>query len=212
MKSLLSILLLLLLIGCSAPQKKADQESIKKQRIADSMLVVETNQKLTEQKEKLRIAKESSLGIWYTNYYTDEFGDKTKDGFIGTVLPGVFSNSATEDADLNVKFLISNPSDISIMLYEYAGTNPVKSGVERGYSIRIKQDSLPPVDLFAQNYSDRLRLNKSDSKKLNNILLKGGNLKFSIVESSQYSRSKYYFEIADASGYQNALNQLSEKK
>lgn len=212
MKRLLSIGLFLLLVSCGTQQKQPNQQVIKEKRIADSIATVDKQKLKAEEIEKQRILKESSLGIWYTNFYTDEFGEKTKEGFIGTVLNGVFSNSATENSDLRVQFLISNPNNVSIKLFEYAGTNPVKSGVEHGYRIRVRQDTLPPVELFAQNYSDRLTLIKNDSKKLNDMFLRGGTLKFSIIESSDYSQSKYYFEIADASGYKNALKQLFEKK
>lgn len=212
MKKLLSISLFLALISCSIPQKNPNQQLTKENRIADSIATIEKKRLEAEEIEKQRILKESSLGIWYTGFYVDEFGEETKKGYISTssLISGTFSNSATEDSDLNVKFLISNAQDISIQLFEYAGNNPVKEGVEHGYRIRVKQDTLPPVDLEASNYSDRLRLDSQNSKKLNNILLKGGNLKFAIIERSDYSQSKYNFEIPDASGYGNALKQLTK--
>lgn len=213
MKKLLSIIFVLFLVSCGTPQNQPNQQTIKEKVIADSIAFDTKKRLVAEAYEKQRIEKESSLGIWHTNFYTDEFGDPTKQGYIGTsLISGVFSNSATENADLRVIFLISNPNEVTLQLYEYAGSNPVKAGVENGYNIRIKQDTLPPVNLFAKNYTDRLRLNKTDSKKLSDMFLKGGTLKISIVEASDYSQSKYYFEITDASGYKNALNQLFEKK
>lgn len=204
--------LILFLLSCSAPQKNQDQQ-IKDKRIADSISFEEKKRIVLEAAEKERILKETSLGIWFVSFYVDEFGEPTKQGYIGSSkIFGVFSNSATENSDLAVDLLISSSSNISIQLFEYAGRNPVKDGVEHGYKIRVKQDTIPPVQFYATNYSDRLTLNKNDSKRLNDMLLKGGNFKFSIVEDSDYSNSKYSFEIPDASGYKNALKQLNEKK
>ena len=213
MKKLLSIVLLLILVSCSIPQKNPNQVT-KEKKITDSIAAVEKKRIKVEEIEKQKILKESSLGIWRTGFYVDEFGEPTKEGYVhvDNLIYGKFSNSATENSDLSVKILIGGPQDISIQLFEYAGSNPVKKGIEHGYSIRVKQDTLPPADLYATNYSDRLSLNEAESKKLNDIFLKGGSVKFSIIERTEYSKSKYYFEIPDVSGYKNALKQLAEKK
>jgi hypothetical protein len=214
MKKPIVFFLWLSLIGCSIPQKNSNQQATKEKRIADSIAAIDKKRLEAEELEKQRVLKESSLGIWRIGYYVDEFGEPTKDAFIGTnsLISGTFSNSATENSDLTVKLLISNPQDVSIQLFEYAGNNPIKAVIDRGYKIKVKQDTLPPVNLYASNSSDRLSLNKNDSKKLNNLLLKGGYFKFFIVEVSEYSKSSYYFEIPDASGYNNAIKQLTAKK
>lgn len=154
----------------------------------------------------------NSLGIWTISHYVDEFGEPTKDGFILGSTQGTFSNSATEGSDLNVDLLIDNESKISIQLYEYAGSNPVKSGISENYRIKIKSSDGNTATLNAYNGSDRLTLDKKDSKILSSFLLKGGKLSFYIVEVSEYSSSNYKFEINDTSGFDKALSQLGENK
>tara|TARA_Y100001968_G_scaffold314705_1_gene340416 strand:- start:588 stop:884 length:297 start_codon:yes stop_codon:yes gene_type:complete len=63
---------------------------------------------------------------WESNYFVDEFGDLTKDPYISTIQYGGFSNSATTNSMLKVKFIIKK-DDVAIQLYEYGGTTPVKT-------------------------------------------------------------------------------------
>ena len=121
---------------------------------------------------------------------------------------GTFSNSATENSDLEVSMLIDNPSTISIFLYEYAGKNPVKAGLSYNYFIKVKPDDGESVILFARNNSDRLVLNKADSKKLCHILSNGGKIQFFIIDVTEYSHSSYRFDINDSEGFDKALSEL----
>ncbi len=152
----------------------------------------------------------SQKGIWITKFYVDDFGDPTKEKHITTSpdIFGFFSNSATENADLKVRFLIDNPESVAIMLFEYAGKNPVKSSIEYGYRIKVKSKDSEIIVLNAKNDSDRLILNKKDSKKLCDILSKGGRVEFSIIELSEYSTSSYKFAIDNADGFDEILQEL----
>lgn len=203
-------IILIFSVSCNTTKKRTPAEI----RKDDSISKVISDSINAMVAEKIRIAKENDFGVWQTGFYVDDFGEPTKKGYISNVpsFLGKFSNSATENADLTVRFLVSGPSDISIQLYEYAGKNPVKKGIEEGYKIKVKQDSIPPVILNANNYDDRLYINKQDSKKLNDMLIKGGNFKFSIVEISKYSSSSYFFEIPNATGYSKAMLKLQSKK
>ncbi|WP_047451030.1 hypothetical protein [Alistipes sp. ZOR0009] len=154
----------------------------------------------------------SSLGIWSISNYVDEFGEPSKMEFIMGMTQGTFSNSATENSELDVKFLIDSRSEISIQLYEYAGDNPVKSGISENYRIKIKSADGSTATLSAYNGSDRLVLDKKDSRTLSSFLLKGGSLAFYIVNLSEYTSSSYRFEITDTSGFDEALKLLSENK
>lgn len=75
------------------------------------------------------MANLNNTGIWNIAYYVDDFGEPTKKGYIRnpSYIRGTFSNTATQNSDLNVRFLIDSATDVSIMLYEYAGNNPVKA-------------------------------------------------------------------------------------
>ncbi|WP_314791700.1 hypothetical protein [Tannerella forsythia] len=93
---------------------------------------------LNEQEESFD-TQESPFGIWETAHYVDEFDEETEYQYVRNAdkIIGEFSNSATDGSALAVRILIDNPLDISIILYEYAGRNPVKRG--RGtYNISIQ--------------------------------------------------------------------------
>jgi hypothetical protein len=209
MKAFLVILAISLLVNCATAPKKPTEKDI---HIEDSIRA-SIDARIAATIEEERIKKENSLGIWQTGFYVDEFGDPTKKGYIRneSYLIGKFSNSATENSDLAVRLLISDPNHISIQLFEYAGDNPVKAGVEDHYRIKVKQDTLSAILLRAQNYDDRLSLNVKDSKTLSDMFVKGGSFKFSIIEESSYSKSSYYVEIPDATGFKNALEKLQKK-
>ena len=166
----------------------------------------------TEEKERIRLANIDNLGIWIIKHYVDDFGEPTKQGYVSNLYPieGKFSNSATQDSKLNVTLLVTNSSDISIKLYEYARNNPVKGYASQGYSVKIKDCKGNRYSLSATNYSDRLSFDPADSKRVHNILLKGGQVQFWIGED-RTSTTQYQFIIDNADWYNNAYKGLSRK-
>jgi len=50
------------------------------------------------------------FGDWKYDYFVDEFGDKTTDGYISVSSNGKFSNSATTNSELYVRMFLSNGS------------------------------------------------------------------------------------------------------
>ena len=163
-----------------------------------------------EEKERTRLANVGNLGMWKVSRYVDEFGEPTKKGYVTNTLPivGTFSNSATQDSRLHVSFLISNPSDISIKLYEYAGNNPVKGYSSQTYSVKVKDSKGQKYGLSAVNYSDRLSFDNRDSKKVHRILMAGGQIQFWIMEDNTPT-TQYQFAIENADWYENACTKLA---
>lgn len=150
--------------------------------------------------------------MWRVGYYVDDFGEPTKQGYIRntSLIRGVFSNTATQDSELDVKFLISNSYNISIQLYEYAGNNPVKAYSYESYRVLIQDTDGKRYDLRATNYeSDRLSFDKTNSRKVHSILMKGGTIKFKIIESDTPT-TEYEFTIQKADWYENAYRKLQE--
>ena len=144
------------------------------------------------------------------NHYVNDFGDKTEKGYITNVgfIAGSFSNSATQDSPLNVQFLIDKDMDASIQLFEYAGNNPVKAYDYDSYSVNVKDRDGKALRLRGTNYkSNRLTIEKPDSKKLHDALLKGGKLQFMIRESDSPT-TVYNFTIDNADGYLDAREEL----
>jgi len=170
-------------------------------------------------------------GIWGIGFFVDEFGEKTKQAYIGNKvrIPGEFSNTATERADLHVNFIISsystwdyywidgewvkqlNPFDISIVLYEYAGRNPVKTSSTIYYIVKVKDSEGNVHELGATNSSNRVRFNKEDSAIVHYVLMKGGRVQFLIIEK-KYSTTKYRFTIENANGYDIVYGEFIKMK
>ncbi len=173
--------------------------------------LIEKKKKEAEEKERIRLENINNTGIWTVNYYVDDFGEPTKEGYIRntSLINGSFSNTATQNSALNVKFLISNSSDISIMLYEYAGNNPVKAYSSESYRVLIQDKEGNRFKLTATNYSNRLSFDKTTSRKIHGILMKGGSIKFKIIEIDTPT-TEYDFTIQKANWYDNAYRKLKE--
>lgn len=167
--------------------------------------------KEAKEKERVRLANLNKTGMWSVRYYVDDFGEPTKKGYIKNtkLIRGTFSNTATQDSKLDVNFLISDSESISIQLYEYAGNNPVKAYSSESYIVLVQDKDGNRLKLKAVNYSERLRFNGYDSKKIHNALMKGGTLKFRITEVNTQT-TQYNFSIKNADLYTNAYRKLRE--
>lgn len=170
---------------------------------------VEKQKKEAEEKEKRRLANLNNTGMWSVKHYVDEFGEPTKQAYITNTssIIGTFSNTATQNSDLKVDFLITNSSKISFQLYEYARNNPVKAYSSDSYRVQIQDKDGNRLKLTATNYSDRLTFDRSASLKVHNVLMKGGSVKFNIYEI-ETPTTEYNFTIQNADWYENAYAQL----
>ena len=101
MKKLCFLLVLASFISCtSTPQ--TDKQG---QKQADS-----------PKNELPKINKDKGeYGIWKVSYYVDDFGEPTKEGYVFTSCTGKFSNSATTNSELGVKFII----DESVFCFQF---------------------------------------------------------------------------------------------
>ena len=159
-------------------------------------------------------------GIWKINYYVDMFGDSMDTGYIGSKsIMGTFSNSATTNAKLKVRFRIDKER-ISIQLFEYGGNHPVKDGMEDGYEIYvkhngemlyIKNEKGEAIQLLhARHYGDYVTFKTPSAKILMEKLKEGGSFKF-VLKPFNYSISlyrDYKFSIPDADGFLSVYNSL----
>jgi hypothetical protein len=171
--------------------------------------IAEQKRKEAEEKERIRLANLNNTGMWSVRHYVDEFGEPTKQGYISNTssINGTFSNTATQNSALNVDFLISNSLKISIQLYEYAGNNPVKAYSSESYRVLIQDKDGNRLKLTATNYSDRLSFDKTASRQVHNVLMKGGIIKFKIYEIDTPT-TEYDFTIQKADWYENAYTKL----
>lgn len=191
------------------PESPKNAEFKKLLKTIEKEELKENKRKEAEEKERIRLANINNTGIWEVTYYVDDFGEPTNQGYIRNtyLLRGTFSNTATENSALNVRFLISSSRHISIMLYEYAGNNPVKAYSSESYKVLIQDTDGKRYKLRAVNYSDRLSFDKTNSRKFHNVLMKGGNIKFKINEVDTPT-TEYEFNIQNADWYNNAYRKL----
>jgi hypothetical protein len=172
-----------------------------------------------QKKDSIRLANINNLGIWKIQYFVDDFGEPTKEGYITTENPiyGTFSNSATQNSDLRVHFIIAGEKSVAIKLFEYNSNNPVK-GYKDSYRVLVQDSNGERHTLSASNWdSDRLSFSsyaykdKSDAEKMFDILLKGGEIKFKIVDSDR-STTEYNFIVSNADWFENAYIKLTLKQ
>ena len=180
--------------------------------------------KEAEEKEKIRLANLNNTGMWKVWNFKDKFGNQTKVKYITnkSKIEGEFSNTATQNSNLNVDFIITSSKEIAIQLYEYGGTNPVKTNNFLWYRISVQDKDGKKIEIRAGNpYSDRIKIvnfdfnedkqqNEYHANNLNNAFKKGGNIKFVIIPED-YPNTKYVFEIENADYYSNAFRILNEK-
>ena len=174
-----------------------------------------------QQTEK-KSSKNNSFGEWRVNYYVDEFGDPTSVGYVTnkSSLIGTFSNSATTNSKLKAYFLISEELDdfgnkmnnsVSIKLFEYAGKTEVKGTISSiKYSMLVKHNSKKVNTSFTlNNFSDRAVIKSDQVNEFIDLLKLGGRFQFILNEVGQYSQSTYKLSIDEASGFDNAWNNLT---
>jgi len=183
-----------------------------KKLVEISPLNTKYKKKVAHYETKLQEFKNrNNTGIWEIRRFVDKFGDLTNEKYItnSKLIRGTFSNTATQNSKLNVEFIITKDS-ISIQLFEYASNNPVKNYRDvTSYEIYIKDKNGKKYHFGADNFSDRITLVKYFNNSFNQILFKGGNVRFYMYEYSHPS-TKYHFEIENANFYKNAYRMLNE--
>jgi hypothetical protein len=149
---------------------------------------------------------------WSIGSFVDDFGEKTGVKFIHNAIKinGKFSNSATNNSNLKVDFIISK-KDVGIELYEY---NSSLAHFLDFYNIQIQvQDKNGVRTEFKgtiSNAGKRIGIagQEQNRKIIIGILKAVGIVKFRIsVSSSGNVMSNYAFDI-NADGFDTQYNQL----
>jgi hypothetical protein len=168
--------------------------------------------RIEKEKEAERLANISNTGMWEISFYSDDFGKATKEKLIKNeyYIKGTFSNTATQDSDLHVRFLIDSYKEIDIMLYEYAGNNPVKAYGSERYKIRMLQNG-QVTDMIGTNYGTRISVEESGAIKIHNAFKKETALSFFIYEVDRPT-TVYKFEVYRPQYYPNAYRILTTGK
>ena len=197
-------LIILLFFSISFGQKKATTEDGK-------IVILNENGTWQYQQVEQKSNDKGSLGGWEINYFVDDFGDPTSNGYITTdkYIFGKFSNSATTNSELKVNFLI-DIDNVSIKLYEYGGRTEVKGSISPiDYKLLIKHNGeRVNTEFILRNYSNRANMKETQMNEFLDLLKQGGQFQFVLDERGKYSNGTYKFKIDDASGFDNAWNQL----
>ena len=171
--------------------------------------IVYLKQKIDSKYDTLKRQKEkednSVLIDWVKMYYVDSFGDPTDQAYIRNAgfIQGQFSNSATNNDLLYVKFLISE--DAEIMLYEY-GKYQVKKYSTEGYNILIKDELGETTALYGKIDNDRLTFNTEKfDKTFIDMLCKPQILKIHI--SSQSNNNTSYSFVVNTTGFEKVYRE-----
>lgn len=135
MKKLLLVFLfalVLVIAGCAdtaASEKLASENEALRKEIEALKNGTPPISAIAENKAETTMVKKE---IWEVRYYVDEFKLPTDTAYISTKddIMGVFSNTATTNSKVYVRFLIDDR--VCIMLYEY-GSNIVKNASSRNY-------------------------------------------------------------------------------
>lgn len=159
-------------------------------------------------KSKKQMPKVSSTSIWKIKEYSDMFGDTSDNKYItNDRIHGTFSNSATNGSSLGVRFIITKPEDINIMLFEYDGDNPVKTSGE--YVVYIKDESGKKIELEARHSNSELTF-VWDTKELYKMFESEGEIKFAIYKRNS-NGTKYNFTI-NTNGFVEAMELLTQSQ
>ena len=147
----------------------------------------------------------------HIEYFVDEFGDPTANGYISQkrMAKGTFSNSATTNSNITWYIAVAPNEQISFVIFEYERTRLAGSyGYPDKYMVSVKTEDGRTLRLNGKNSSDRITLDKDDANTLLAELLKDQTLKISIREISKYSTSSYNLGTLNAAGFSELYNQL----
>lgn len=146
--------------------------------------------------------------LWRISHYVDDFKNPTKDAYLTNVTPfkGTFSNTATENSKLLVEMLVDNDNDISIQLYEYGRSVPLKSTQNEIYIVSFQGSDGVTAKRQCRLAQDRIRLG-TDSLDFHKALLASPTLKVHIANEDRPT-SVYNVVIPGGKAYAAAYAKL----
>jgi hypothetical protein len=163
-----------------------------------------------DKNEPASVSQANDAVMWKIASYAGDLGDNKNSNYMTNASPiwGTYSNSAVDNSELKVKFLIDKVS-FCVKLYEY-GKKIVKKGDETSYNVTVKPEGNEEFQFTAKNVSDRIFINQSDAKKVIVLFDKGGKITFSMVNDSKTNPSSYAFVLDHPGGFSETLKKLSK--
>ena len=147
------------------------------------------------------------IGLWHPTFYVDEFSNPTDVAYLRNIdyIEGTFSNSATTNSDLNVRFLIDADS-IAIKLWEY-GRYEVKAYSTTDYSITFLDDSGKKHYTEGTMYKNGDRIYLEDWTFVS-LLQKNEALSVYMREESKYGYKTTYRFTVEQDNFRKAYSQF----
>lgn len=164
----------------------------------------------TIEKDSIKTAATSELGMWKIANYASNLGDNKDKSYITNAYAiwGTFTNKSNDKAELKVKFLVDRET-FCIKLLEF-GTKAVKKGDEKLYKIKVISSANEVVEFTARNVSDRLFIASADAQKIYELFGKGGLISFYMASDSKTAPATYSFTVNNPEGIERALLQISK--
>tara|TARA_R100001440_G_scaffold39562_2_gene59040 strand:- start:3979 stop:4446 length:468 start_codon:yes stop_codon:yes gene_type:complete len=138
----------------------------------------------------------TTLAQWETEYYVDDFGDKTGESFEYFDAVGVFSNSATTNSPCGFLIKHDEGDNYSVSIYPYNRTTRER-WINNSYQtvmIKIPSGEIREIKCFC--YNKGMVLFSDDEYPLfNDAISKSGNYTFLMRYEDDYSESKYKFNF-----------------
>ncbi len=219
MKKLIAMLLCIAMIFClaacestSSSKKSTTTKKSSSSSNKDTASETGSSETGTEAAEtKATTTPSASTSNWEKAYYVDEFKQPTSEGYItnSELIVGTFSNSATTNSTLYVKFTVDKKY-VAIALVEY-GSYVVKNSSSKysdSYKIILQSANGTKYNLTGEIYpgGNRIVIDTSYNATILSALKSGGEIKL-YIEETEYSTSNYLFTV-DTAGFAEAYNTL----
>lgn len=173
MKRLVALVLGILVLTCCVSAYAEGYSFLDGMTLEQLMaLQEELETRISAAKTEAGASDAADLGMWVISHYVDEFKNPTDQAYIQNAkrIVGTFSNSATTDSLLYVKWLIDE-NDIAIILYEY-GSERVKSTYDSiDYSIVMLDPDGNKVSMTGKMYKggDRIYISSEEDETNTNL-------------------------------------------
>lgn len=157
--------------------------------------------------EEFNIPVPTGTGSWELRAYQDEFGEKGSQKYLMLMGSGVFSNSATTNSRMTA-ILYMDKDDFSFKLIEY-DSSVVKTDDSYRFRIKDSDGDVYEMNLYNSDSSGQMSSwNSEDTKKMEEILAKGGTITVSVKERNAYSTPDTYLFKLNVEGYTKAKSFL----
>ena len=189
---------------------------MKKLLLVSTFLLMSLNSELHSAEPQTVEEYLALYGKWGSGMYSDEFGDKTNNGYMSQIIRGTFSNSATQNSPLRVHLYISDgdvmENDPFFRFYEYDRDNPIKGSygyVTLDCKMKNQNNEVFNTSMYIYEGEDyAVATNGKWTKMFKELIADEGSARFLCVDRKSKTL-KYVFRF-DFHGYNAKLKQYND--